>query len=335
MPGVRIETTEITEIVTGLGTLGTDLETVMAARPKRLHNVSETVWDRVASAYEDGRFHALFSAAFENGLALLTAQDGLRRRPPRIIEWKGLHRPPGSDVTPTDLRIDHVYQVSCKYDSKIMQNSGPSRLFDHLLAGEQRARADWFATVAPAEYQAFYAAARDHLALGLPKLVAELNASHRAILKEALRPRLLPESLRNDWSALCTAVAEASALRIRANLSKPRARLRFLWRLLRIGDAPYFILGVSGASRIRLRVASAWDWMQDYELRALDVAARPAGQPEVAWRAKVRSRRTNLEVEVAGHVEIRWSHGRFQGAPEAKVYLDTEHSQVPGFFALR
>jgi hypothetical protein len=37
---------------------------------------------------------------------------------------------------------------------------------------------------------------------------------------------------------------------------------------------------------------------------------------------------------VDGHVEVRWSHGRFCGPPEAKVYLDTPHQAVPGYFAL-
>ena len=35
-----------------------------------------------------------------------------------------------------------------------------------------------------------------------------------------------------------------------------------------------------------------------------------------------------------GHVEVRWSHGRFCGPPEAKVYLDTPHADVPGYFPL-
>jgi hypothetical protein len=37
---------------------------------------------------------------------------------------------------------------------------------------------------------------------------------------------------------------------------------------------------------------------------------------------------------VEGHVEIRWSHGRFASPPEAKVYLDTPHHQVPGYWPL-
>ena len=37
---------------------------------------------------------------------------------------------------------------------------------------------------------------------------------------------------------------------------------------------------------------------------------------------------------VAGHVEIRWSHGRFAQPPEAKVYLDTPMADLPGYHPL-
>ena len=35
-----------------------------------------------------------------------------------------------------------------------------------------------------------------------------------------------------------------------------------------------------------------------------------------------------------GHVEIRWSHRPFCGPPEAKIYLDTHHDEVPGYVPL-
>jgi hypothetical protein len=54
----------------------------------------------------------------------------------------------------------------------------------------------------------------------------------------------------------------------------------------------------------------------------------------VGWRAAVRRLSTQSELEVAGHVEVRWSHGRFRGPPEAKVYLDTRHHEIPGYYAL-
>ena len=92
--------------------------------------------------------------------------------------------------------------------------------------------------------------------------------------------------------------------------------------------------GTAPKGFLRLRIATPWDWRRDFELRAFDVAPRAGGQPMVTWRAVVRERATRAERVVEGHVEIRWSHGRFSGPPEAKVYLDTAHNDVPGYFPL-
>ncbi len=107
-----------------------------------------------------------------------------------------------------------------------------------------------------------------------------------------------------------------------------------LWRLLRIGSAPYFVLGASASSSLRLRIATPWDWQQSFELRDFAVWADSAGQPVIRWRATVWSQAESIERRVDGHIEIRWSHGRFAQPPEAKVYLDTPHHEVPGYVPL-
>jgi hypothetical protein len=108
-----------------------------------------------------------------------------------------------------------------------------------------------------------------------------------------------------------------------------------LWRLLRMGSAPYFVLGSTAAQSLRLRIATPWDWKQLFGLIRLEVFPQAGGQPRVGWLATVRERSTGQVHEVAGHVEVRWSHGRFGGPPEAKGYLDTRHHLVPGYFPLR
>ena len=60
-----------------------------------------------------------------------------------------------------DLRIDHVYLVSCKYLSNILFNASPMHVFDDLLVGGQSRRGrglggDWFAETAPEQYQELY-----------------------------------------------------------------------------------------------------------------------------------------------------------------------------------
>src|ERR1700758_3267040 len=97
-------------------------------------------WKRRSETYESD-----FRSSFANGQAFLHARDALNGRRPRIVEWTGTRKPPGDEVVPSDLRIDHVYLVSCKYLSRIVVNASPHHLFDRLLAGGHGRRgAAWF-----------------------------------------------------------------------------------------------------------------------------------------------------------------------------------------------
>jgi hypothetical protein len=348
VPALR---TEITEIVTGLGALGEDdPDAVLVDRPpEALRNVDDATWARLVDAHRAGTHRGEVLAAWNNGRALFRAVDGLRGRRPVVVEWKGGHRDPGDESVPADLRIDHVYLVSCKYLSKVLHNASPATVFDRLLAPTpvRRSEENWFDAVAAAEHQRLYQLVRrtygDDLLLPdgapLPEQVRSLTGPQR----DAIR-RQLPR----DWGAECAAAyqdlvaatAERSAQRWRDALAAGGGRERhLLWRILRLSAAPYFVLGTGPVASLRLRVATPWDWNQAFELRRFEVLAEPGGQARVGWRALVRSRGVDggpagEEVEVVGHVEVRWSHGRFGGHPEAKVYLDTPHTQVPGYFPL-
>jgi hypothetical protein len=327
--------TDITEIATALGTLAPNLVAGLTDRPSELRNVSDDVWDRLRVAHQGGLHATSFETAFANGVALLGAADGLRGRRPTLVEWKGPHRSPGDDVIPADLRIDHVYLVSCKYLSRVLLNAGPSRLFERRLVGEDRDNANWFSKAAPSEFQAFYDATREFSRLeDLPLSAADLTVQQQRGLRSVLSARALPLPLQPAWRELCDQVSRHSAQAWRESLASKRTKLRQLWKLLRISNATYFVLGADDAAHVRLRVASTWDWNQEFALRSLAIAPRSAGQPEVAWQAIIRRKRSNQDGEILGHVEIRWSHGRFVGVPEAKVYLDSTHAEVPGYYPL-
>lgn len=327
--------TEITELSTALGMISPTLEQAFTRRPEVLVNVDDDTWARLGDTWRRGVDLAAFNSAFDNGRAFASADDGLRGRPPARVEWKGPHRPPGDDVVPADLRIDRVYLVSCKYLSKILLNPGPVRLFDDLLVGEGSRGANWFVETARDEFQDFYESAVGHFGVAdMPGAVQDLTGEQQSILRELLRARVLPDELHEPWERLCLGVSERTADRWENNLGSHVARRRLLWRMLRISGVTYFVLGAEKRRSLRLRIDSAWDWMQTYELRSFQVEPRVAGQPEVGWRAIVSRRDDGPEIIVDGHVEIRWSHGRFRGNPEAKVYLDTPLDRVPGYHQL-
>ena len=399
------ERTTVTELGTALGMLGFGgIDEAVRSRTPVMHSLSPEVWDRLARLRTGGAYDPEFHAAWENGRAFLAAHDGLRGRLPAVVEWKGTGRAPGDEVAPIDLRVDHVYLVSCKYLSNILFNVSPAHVFDDLLTGgSARGRAaregspgggDWYAEVAPAEYQALYEVVRRAVAQGgfagasvreparavvhasrgpgspsavslpglgdvrvgpgdtdgavaadserglllternLPERASDLTAEQRDTLGRSLRGGW-PDGAKASYDRLSAAVAAASVRRWETAMNAGRgAGESMLWRLLRVGSAPYFVLGSSAARSLRLRIATSWDWRQRYALGAFTITAQAGGQPRVGWAARVRDRATHQTHEVAGHIEVRWSHGRFGGPPEAKGYLDTPHHLVPGYFTL-
>jgi hypothetical protein len=399
--------TMVTEVGTGLGMLGLEsVDHVLATRPSAMRNLSPEDWDQLSALRSGGAFDAEFHAAWENGRAFLAARDGLRGREPLVVEWKGGVRASGDEVAPVDLRIDHVYLVSCKYLSNILFNVSPSHVFDELLLGGSARRrgpgpaggGDWYAEVAGSDYQALYEAVRQAVTevdgdidididvdidvdgtgwtgpprsprltraqaaetlpgLGLarpddpgqlapvsslrelPARASDLTKAQRAALSDHLKSGW-PGSARGAYRQLSEAVAPASALRWRQALSgasgsASAAAEAMLWRLLRMGSAPYFVLGSSATQSLRLRIATPWDWRQHYKLTQFEIFAQEGGQPRVGWLAHLRAHATGHVHEIAGHVEVRWSHGRFGGPPEAKGYLDTPHHLVPGYVPLQ
>ena len=408
MPSDR---TTVTELGTGLGMLGlAGIDDAVRTRPAVMHSLSPEMWERLAGLRTGGAYDAEFHAAWANGQAFLAAADGLRGRPPIVVEWKGTGRAPGDEVAPIDLRVDHVYLVSCKYLSNILFNVSPSHVFDDLLVGGpgragRAGRAgrsalpsggDWYAEVAPAEHEALYeavraaasrtegttpapgasprrdrpapAAIRAPAAVALPGLDAgdaptdaaspedgtagtargapaelwhlppravDLTSAQRDALGRWLRAGW-PAEAKPLYAALSGAVARASVRRWETAMDAGGGTGEaMVWRLLRIGSAPYFVLGSSAARSLRLRIATSWDWRQHYRLISVSMEPQAGGQPRVGWEAVVRDRVSNEVHEVAGHIEVRWSHGRFGGLPEAKGYLDTPHHLVPGYFTLR
>jgi len=334
---VADDLTTVTELATALGMLGySDIDAALAARPPAMVNLTTLDWDRLDRLRAVGGHDVAFVSGFDNGAAFLAAPDSLRGRIPALIEWKGAHKAPGDEPVPADLRVDHVYLISCKYLSRNLHNRSPSRVFDRLLGPGDTDPTDWYLRTAPAQYQALYEAAAS-IAMAtapvteLPERVEQLTRAHRLVLRAALRARSWPEAGLSPYGELCREVSVRTAEHWSARIATSAWAEALLWRLLRIGHAPYFILGSDPRQPLRLRIDTPWDWRQRYQLRRLVLSPALAGQPQVTWNAECTERVTGHTKSVAGHVEIRWSHGRFVQNPEAKVYLDTAHHDVPGY----
>ena len=178
------------------------------------------------SSTAPGRFADEFATAFANGRAFLEAADALRGRPPRLIEWTGGRRPPGDEVAPVDLRIDHVYLVSCKYLSRNIANPSPARLFEGLLAtaGEWE-QTDWYLRTAPDEYRALYdAVPGGHRPRRSARRPRQLGTGRPPAPAPGPAGRSYPVGAQDPYRALCTQVSTDSARRWRDNVARAARR---------------------------------------------------------------------------------------------------------------
>jgi hypothetical protein len=310
------------------------LDEALEAEPREMASVSPELWSLLRDLHRGGAFRLEFQSAWSNGSSFLNADDGLRGRRPRLVEWKGATKAPGDEVVPADLRVDHVYFVSCKYLSRIVMNASPAHLFGRLLTGGHGSRSeDWYQAIAPNELQDLYECAGREIGQPLPARPDLLSAEQRVALAASLRGRW-PAGLREQALSFSEVVAQRTADTWREALARSGQDERMVWRLLRIGSAPYFVLGSDGDRSLRLRIHTPWDWRQAFRLLSFEVGCRPAEQPIVTWAARVEERRSRAEHLIEGHVEVRWAHGKFKAPPEAKVYLDTPHHRVPGYVPL-
>src|SRR5207237_6916898 len=127
--------------------------------------------------------------------------------------------------------------------------------------------ADWLGEADPTATEPLSAAVRPALptALDLPAAVDALDIKQRHDLSRRLRDGWPGETL-GHYEAMVTRVADASAQRWRAAIGTDAESM--LWRLLRIGSAPYFVLGAAPTGFLRLRIATPWDWRRHFALRA-------------------------------------------------------------------
>jgi hypothetical protein len=304
--------------------------------------IARDVWHPALAeaAARPGAERDLLLRAVDNGRAFRARVLGGRR--PERIEWTGSARTTWTSDVPRDLTVDGVWFVQAKFDSTCVLNTSPASLADALLADDGVAtRRSWYAAVARAELAAYYDAVRADLAGatllrptgdGLPDDVRDLDGGHRRLLKAAMRG--VPPSPAQDaaYAELSRAVSIETALRWQHRLraSSSAQRTQMLFRMLRIAGGPYWLLGTKGRRPVRLAVVDTRSWRDRFELRAFEVTAARVGQPQVDWRAVVRTADGDHRA-VEGHCEIRWSHGKLQGNPECKVQVDTPLHQLPGY----
>jgi len=139
---------------------------------------------------------------------------------------------------------------------------------------------------------------------------------------------------------MCHKVAKASADEFNNNLASLRLNVRsavfesIVKQFFRINTVPYILAGLDVGREFAVKIPDLTFWKSQWRL--LNVKADPdlsRGQSFVYIQLEFGNKTTRERHIFIFHIEIRWSHGKFCGNPEGKLYKEFNWSSVP-FYSL-
>ena len=137
------------------------------------------------------------------------------------------------------------------------------------------------------------------------------------------------------YAAFVAAVSKRSAeilnqdLRERQTYGSRRPIDLAFRKLIRMDNHAYVICGLEGGKPFAALVPSYEAFNRTYKVIGIEALERNRGQPEVGIRVTVQNKETSDLAQFEFHTEIRWSHGKFCGNPEGKIYRDFLYAELP------
>jgi len=206
---------------------------------------------------------------------------------------------------------------------------------------------NWFIKKAPVEYEEFYVACDGPAQTGYATVAVysekcrskEKRKAFAAHAAKAVKKPVVAAA----YKAMCKAVSERSAAVINEKIAKLKAKAKGknlaealknqVWEIFRVNSEPYFLCGTEKKDKKKhsfaIRIPGKDEWTTNYKILDVTAEARDAGQPEILVSFSIRDNAGNKDLVFSVRYEIRWSHGKFNGNPEAKIYKMFRYAELP------
>lgn len=343
MPSAQTETTEL---AVAFGLLDREPQSVAHVELANLFRGTLLPDKFDAFCYEFYRDQPLYRRFYSIGVEMRVCYPPFETL--ESVRWEGWKRQARRVVIPKDIVAANT-PISIKDTSNLVSNSSPYRLLLGLPKGElSPARAaNWYMTTALDAYQQLYMLARTAVDSPLPEDVRTYH--QRGQVKDWERRDFADQldqlsgnailEFRTAYEDFCRTVAIKSAADFNEQLALTLGSNRrnavedsLLQEFFRAGDTSYIICGSDKGRDFALEVPDLTSIRRSWKFKRL--VAHPdltAGQSKVRFDLVLSNKRTNQECNLLYWAEIRWSHHKFYGSPEAKLYKQFRWADVPLF----
>lgn len=336
--------TKTTELSVAFGLLGIDpLKSTYNDVAGRLDELDQDTYNVVIAEFKNAKtYKKLWFVGNDIRMKRLGGS------PISKVEWMGLDKQRKTVAVSKDLHVkEHNLYISVKTDSDVVFNLSPYNLLQALPTGSPMAdkETNWFLQTAPKKYDELYQFVRNSYrdTSKLPLTISDFDKSAGKTRKEvqkwlATLNRWQKSEFKGLYISMCHTVAEKSSLLFSENRRHiKRSQLNsanelILKTFLRLNSTSYILAGLEGSKPFAVEVPDITKWFQEWNFTDITAKAdTDRKQCVVDFGLKVTNRRTHEAIELPYHAEIRWSHGKFCGNPEGKLYKDFMWSDVPFF----
>lgn len=342
--------TEATELAVGFGILGQDPLNIDLDKIEELFcgTLNLDKFQNFQQEYSSNyklipTYHLLYNLGLKIRDYLIS-----KNITPQIIEWTGPQRQYASVTLSKDLIIPNSLPISVKTESNVVYNLSPFNLFVQLpqaLGFQKTRKQNWFLINAAKEYQNMY----NVIATEIPNLPTNVfDFENTVTRKERKKIAKFLEDLKqsnpnkhsqfvNAYQAMCHKVAYVSAEQFNQLFSNTwqKNRVNLIAHIMRvffrINSVSYILVCIEKKQPSALIIPDITNWSKRWELVKVKATPELRGQSIVSFEVTIRNRTTKQDFNFPFHAEIRWSHGKFCGSPEAKLYKDFSWSTVPFF----
>jgi hypothetical protein len=343
------EKTESFELSVAFGILGID-DPLLVARDQIIKSFENTLsspkYDRFKTEFVNPTNNKTYSQ-------MLSVGKKLRINYPLFsnitsLKWTGAMKRSKTASGAQDLLVANT-QITLKAESDIVNNFSPAHLFVSIPQGSSSPdrSENWFLKTDPDGFQELYDSTKeiqlDRFPASFPSSVREFEriASRNDRQELAKGIDKLKDQAHDAFEKarikMCHQVATASAQMFNGNLqislnssSKNSIIDKIIKDLFRLDSVEYVVAGVSEGKEFAVRVPSIDDFKQEWEIRSIKAEPDLSRKQSVVNIFITYRNKQNKSVEYVNkfHVEIRWSHGKFCGSPEAKLYKDFKWHEV-------
>jgi hypothetical protein len=265
------------------------------------------------------------------------------------VEWiAGDASKDGSPVA-KDLIISNTnIRVSVKENAQLFQNPSPVQVFQKWPQGILFTNAkdeDWFIKVAEKELNDYfvicggtqftkYKTVKEYyknvkgkdLVNGKEVKKRKLFTEHVAALHVNKSPNVI-----SAYKTFCKKVSEESAKEFNKNIlatfpswQGTSTNIGLLTNLFsvffKLDNTEYVLAGTENNKAFAVVVHDITTWRNKYSIKKIEAIGLVAGQPEVLINFEFIEIATSKEFSYGIKCEVRWSHGKFCGNPESKLY---------------